>query len=201
MHGERAEAVLLHAGAEGGELLGELGAARPTRWVAGEDLQPHRPNRCGAIGCLDEARPSGEVGAKHAVEPPSRRGWCAALEFRTLGCHGERVPRHAAGRSPPYAPFTSASRATATTPIVVHPAACSVAAAASKVAPLVQMSSTRITRSGSGTPARTAKTRSITRRRSVRPSVCSAGTALVRSRSGTSAEGSARAAADASSAA
>jgi hypothetical protein len=38
------------------------------------------------------------------------------------------------------------------------------------VAPLVQMSSTRITRCGMVAPVHTAKTRSITRRRSVRPS-------------------------------
>ena len=195
VHGKRPEAVLLHAGAEGGELFGEFGAARPARWVAGEDLEPHCPNRCGAIGRLDEPRPCGEVGAEHAIESPSRCGWCAALQFRSLGCHGERVPRRAADRSPPYAPFTSASRATATTPMVVHPAARRAPAAASKVAPLVQMSSTRITRGGIATPVFTAKTRSITRRRSARPSACSAGTALVRSRSGAIAHGSARAAA------
>ena len=146
VYGEWPEAVLLHAGTEGRELLGEFGAARPARGVAGEDLQPHRPNRCGAIGRLDEARPCGKVGAEHAVETPGRGGWRAALEFRTLGCHGERVPRHARDRSPPYAPAPSVSRATATTPMAVHPAACSAAAAASNVAPLVQMSSTKITR-------------------------------------------------------
>jgi len=85
--------------------------------------------------------------------------------------------------------------------MLVHPAARRVTAAASKVAPLVQMSSTKITRQGNATPVLTAKTRSITLLRSARPSVCSAGTARVRSRSGASVHGSALAAALAISAA
>ena len=38
VYGEWPEAMLLHARAEGGELLGEFGAARPAGWVSGEDL-------------------------------------------------------------------------------------------------------------------------------------------------------------------
>ena len=38
VHGEWPEAMLLHAGAKGGQLLGELGAACPASGIAGEDL-------------------------------------------------------------------------------------------------------------------------------------------------------------------
>ena len=201
VHREGAEAVLLHAGAERGELLREFRPSRPSGRIPGEDLESHRPDSSGAIGRLDQPRSGGEMRAEHAVQPPRRCLGGAARQLRTLRCHGERVPRAATRRSLRYASAASASRATAATAIVVHPAARSAAAAASNVAPLVQMSSTRIARGGTVTPARTAKTRSSVRRRSLRPSAWSAGTARVRSRSGTSAREHARDAAAAISAA
>ena len=106
MHGERAEAVLLHARAEGGELLREFGAPRPPGGVARKDLQPGRSHCCSPVGRLDEAATHREVRTKHAVEPPRRCGWRAALLGGSLW-HGAILPRRATPCSRPSLPRTN----------------------------------------------------------------------------------------------
>ena len=114
VHGEGAEAEFLHACTECWKLLRQLRASCPARRIAGEDLQPHRPNRRGAIGGLYESRPSRKVCAEHAVEAsgcsrrsrrresPAPRGWLRGRgRCRSSWCgHVPILPRAPRPRTP-----------------------------------------------------------------------------------------------------